>query len=208
MSFSAFSSANLCSSALKIRIGGEDASHIDFRGQHLDVFQRDGVSFSDAGAALLNPLPVGFAGQIGLPERPGPTLPWASGVDRAASLLWIKVNAVAVRVLVERNSTSGRSSIHQTDLADRLVEEFRDGLDLVFIDPDVSGGTRAAVTAPSAFKRKAISIPRSILRRVIRQFAFRLAVRNLAHRFCPISKTAAVSSSRSFAVNSFWTAAL
>ena len=208
MSFSAFSSANLCSSALKIRIGGEDASHIDFRGQHLDVFQRDEVSFSDAGAALLNPLPVGFAGQIGLPERPGPTLPWASGVDRAASLLWIKVNAVAVRVLVERYSTSDWSRIHESNFADRLVEKFGDRPNLVLIDPDETRPPGAAVAALSTFKRKAVSIPLSILGRADLLFISRLVVGFLTHRFCPISKTAAVSSNRSFAVNSFWTAAL
>lgn len=138
MLLSAFSSASLCSSALKISFESS-VSNVDLSSQHLDFFERDEVALSHSWAAALDTFPIGFAGQVRLPEGPRPTLSRSSGVNRAASLLRIKVDAVAVGVLGQRHSTAGRPSIHQTDFPDRLVEKIGNGLNLVLFDPDMTG---------------------------------------------------------------------
>lgn len=202
MLLSAFSSAVLCSSALKNSIEPA-ASNVDLRSQHLDLFQRNEVSFSDSRATFLDALPVRFAGQVRLPERPRSTLSRPSGIDRAASLLRVKVDAVSVGVFGQRYPPSNGASIHQPNFSDWLIEKISDRLNLVLFHPDVTWGAGAAVAALSTLKRKPVPIPRPLLRRRIVPLINRLVVRCRAHRFCPISKTAAVSRTRSFAVKSF-----
>jgi hypothetical protein len=123
---------------LKISIE-QKQSDVNLRRQYLNFIKRDEVAMSSSRAISLDAFPVGFAGQIGLPEWPRSTLLRASGVDRATSLLRIKVNAIAVCILGERNSTARRPSVHQTNFANRLVEEVSDCLNLVLFDPDMTG---------------------------------------------------------------------
>ena len=72
--------------------------------------------------------------------------------------------------------------------------------DFLFVNPDMPRRSRAAVTALSTPKVEPVFVPGL--------HSFQVwSLRHIAHRFCPISKMAFVSSTRSFAVNSFATAA-
>src|SRR5262249_32891752 len=97
--------------------------------------------------------------QIGIPERPGATLPRTNGVDRAPPRLGIEKGAVAVRELAKAHAFPDGSRVLEFDFAGRFVEEIGNLLNLVSVHPHVAFRAGTAIAALRAFEFQAVLVP-------------------------------------------------
>src|SRR5207248_2920184 len=102
--------------------------------------------------------PVGGAGQVALPEWPGPALPRPHRIDGAAHLAVVK-HAVAVDALLERPALAVRPRVEAGDFFQRFAAELGDGANFVVRHPDEPGPPGAAVAAPRTGEAQAVGEP-------------------------------------------------
>src|SRR5262245_25149931 len=124
-----------------------------------DLLPRDQLALPGARAAFTRPLPVLRCRDAALPERPGPALPRADGVDRT-TLRPVIEDAVAVEPFAQTPLVADAARVDGQHLGGTFSAIGGDVLDLVVVDPDVSRRPGAAVAAAGAAEAKAVLIPR------------------------------------------------
>lgn len=125
----------------------------------LNHLQRDEVTPPDSGTIPPRLLPGVGRFDVSGPEWPCSALQWSDGINRAASAVRVKIDAIPVAVFVQGDFPSGGASMKQSDLPNRLVQIVSDGADFLIGDPDISRRSGAAVSALRAFKSKSIRVP-------------------------------------------------
>src|SRR5262245_6822433 len=95
---------------------------------------------------------------VALPKRPCPALPRSVLINGAAAPT-VEEDAVAVRLLTQRDSARRFLRIDREKLVLSQFDESRDGRDFFVIEPNISWFAGATIAAARAFEAQAIAIP-------------------------------------------------
>src|SRR5262249_39298779 len=131
------------------------------RGLSFNLFETEEVALTSAGTRLLHRAPGGRSGEVGIPERPVPTLPRTRRIHPAAARLRIEKRAVVVRPdFSQAAATPDPTRVVAPHLFQRLAEVRRDLRQLLLIDPDVPFEPGAAIPALRALEPQPVFVPR------------------------------------------------
>lgn len=118
----------------------------------LNLFQRNQLTAIAAGAMSLGLFPGLGTGKIRIPEGPRPALARPALVDLAGAAFGMEENAIAVGKLDQALTDSNPPYIALFELLHVQFQEPGQPLDFLFIDPDISGRSRATIAALGAFE--------------------------------------------------------
>jgi hypothetical protein len=125
--------------------------------QNLYLLNGKELPLSYAGAFIRDLIPGSLALEVAAPERKGPALRRARGIDRAAL---VEENTISTRPLDERIASSHLAKIALAEAVYRKAEVLRKRLDLRWLNPHITGSPRTAIPAACAGKAQTLAIPR------------------------------------------------
>jgi len=132
---------------------------VDDGGLLLDLDEGDEFSLVGSGAAFGHFGP-GFGGfEVRIPEGPSSALAGTEVVEGAVPLFGIEEDAIVVGLFAESAAGADLAGVDLLEFVEGDFEEVGDGLHLFLVDPDIAGGTGAAVAALGAGKTESILVP-------------------------------------------------
>jgi hypothetical protein len=119
---------------------------IDDGGLGLDLDKRDYFPFVHSGTTFGGFRPSFRRLEKGVPEGPGAALAGAEVVECAVAFFGIEEDAIVVGLFSQSAANADLASVDFFEFVEGDLEVIGDGLHLLFVDPNVAGGTGGELT--------------------------------------------------------------